>query len=474
MSTLLDKVIHVASEVGNSIVDTAKEAAESVVDTAKEAAESVVDTAKEAAEKAAKRSAKRAIEKAAKLAEKQEKQRQKEAEESGYYIRDGKLIVSTMEGMKTWLTELGKDTTPALMQTLQTQLQVLKYVQSPSMTGMALDNMILCMDKAAKTSTNTQELANIKEAFASMIQNYFFMLEANLKCAQKKSQHESVQLLTQAGEMLSDAVTKTAMALSSAGTASVADVVVKNVFESPEMQRGYLKKLFTWIGDKKVLTQKEEEFYKTIEMLFETFDENSELLGKSILYNGMLSRYRNMLVERYKEQKMKMYLARGYKIDTDKLNELSNGLKSVAKSAVGINKLNALTGLTQSLTSAARLLADWINHSNKLCDIAAYCDMQDALGNECKRLQEQFDEEDALLAKLKAEQKQAGFFNFSEKKALQEKIDRKKEERDTVYEVLRLTKEQINKMRQMFPDSYAMKADIEAYESNLRRIEQKF
>ena len=463
MSTLLDKVIHVASEVGNSIVDTAKEAAESVV-----------DTAKEAAEKAAKRSAKRAIEKAAKLAEKQELQRQKEAEESGYYIRDGKLIVSTMEGMKTWLTELGKDTTPALMQTLQSQLQMLKYVQSPSMIGMALDNMILCLDKATKISTNPQELANIKEAFASMIQNYFFMLEANLKCAQKKSQQESVQLLTQAGEMLSDAVTKTAMALSSAGTASVADVVVKNVFESPEMQKGYLKKLFTWLGDKKVLSQKEEEFYKTIEMLFETFDENAELLGKSILYNGMLSRYRAQLIDQYKEQKMKMYLARGYKIDTDKLNELSNGLKSAAKSAVGINKLNALTGLTQSLTSAAGLLADWINHSNKLCDIAAYCDMQDALDNECKRLQEQFDEEDALLTKLKAEQKDAGFFNFSEKKALQEKIDRKKEERDTVYEVLRLTKEQINKMRQMFPDSYAMKADIEKYESNLRRIEQKF
>ena len=463
MSTLLEKVKKAASEVGSSIVDAATKTAESVV-----------DTAKVAAEQAAKRSAERAAEKAAKLAEKQELQRQKEAEESGYFIRDGKLVVSTMEGMKTWLNELGKDTTPALMQTLQSQLQMLKYVQSPSMTGMALDNMILCLDKAAKTSSSPQELANIKEAFASMLQNYFFMLEANLKCAQKKSQQESTQLLTQAGEMLSDAVTKTAMALSGTGAASVTDVVVKNVFESPEMQKGYLKKLFTWIGDKKILAQKEEEFYKTIEMLFETFDENAELLGESILYNGMLSRYRNLLVERYKEQKMKLYLSRGYKIDTDKLNELSNGLKSAAKSAVGINKLNALTGVTQALTSAAGLMADWINHSNKLCDIEAYCDMQDALDNESKRLQEQFDEEDAMLAKLKAEQKEAGFFNFSEKKALQEKIDRKKEERDTVYEVLRLTKEQTNKMRQMFPDSYAMKADIEAYESNLRRIEQKF
>ena len=467
MSTFFDKVKKAASDVGSSIADAAAKTAESVM-----------DTAKEAAEQAAKRSAERAVEKAAKLAEKQELQRQKEAEESGYYIKDGKLVVSTMDGMKTWLTNLGQDTTPALMQTLQSQLQVLKYVQSPAMTGMALDNMILCLDKALKVSTNPTEQANIREAFASMIQNYVFMYEANVRCAQKKNQQEAAQLLTQAGELLSDAVTKTAVALSTGGTVTAAttmkDVVVKNVFESPDIQKGYLKMLFTWIGDKKEITRKEDDFFKTIEMLFETFDENAELLGKSILYNGMLSRYRNQLVDRYKEQKMKMYMARGYKIDSDKLNELSKGLMSAANSAVGINKVNALTGITQSLTSAAGLMADWINHSNKLGDIEAYCDMQDALDRECKRLQTQFDEEDAMLEKLKAEHKEAGFFNFSEKKALQEKIDRKKEERDAVYEVLRQTKEQINKMRQMFPDSYAMKSDIEEYESNLRRIEQKF
>ena len=160
---------------------------------AKKAVQVAKSTAAELTDKAEKVAAERAAEKAAKLAEKQEIERQKEAEASGYYIKDGKLIVSTMEGMKTWLTNLGKDTTPALMQTLQSQLQVLKYVQSPSMTGMALDNMILCLDKAVKTSTNSQELANIKEAFSSMIQNYFFMLEANLKCAQKKNQEDTLQ-----------------------------------------------------------------------------------------------------------------------------------------------------------------------------------------------------------------------------------------------------------------------------------------
>ena len=98
-----------------------------------EMSNAMVETAKDVAEQAAKKANERAAEKAAKLAAEKEQQRRKEEEDSGYYIRDGKLIVSTMEGMKTWLTELGKDTTPALMQTLQTQLQVLKYAQSPSL-----------------------------------------------------------------------------------------------------------------------------------------------------------------------------------------------------------------------------------------------------------------------------------------------------------------------------------------------------
>ena len=173
-----------------------------------------------------------------KQAEKEELLRLEAEEATGYYMRDGKLIISSIDGMKTWLSNLGQDTTPALMQTLQMQLQVLKQVQSPSMTGMALDNMILCLSKAVNTAQNDTELVNIREAFASMIQNYFFMQEANLRCAQLKSKKEGAKLLTQAGELLSDAVTKTASALTG-GTLDMATTVVRNIFESEEIQKGY-------------------------------------------------------------------------------------------------------------------------------------------------------------------------------------------------------------------------------------------
>lgn len=196
-----------------------------------------------------------------KQAEKEELIRLEAEEATGYYMRDGKLIISTIDGMKTWLTNLGQDTTPALMQTLQMQLQVLKHVQSPSMTGMALDNMILCLNKAVNTAQNDIELANIREAFASMLQNYFFMQEANMRCVQLRNKEEGYQLLTQAGEMLSNAVTKTAAALSG-NVLDMTTTVVHNIFESEAVQKGYIKNLFKWIGDKSQLKAKEKEFIK--------------------------------------------------------------------------------------------------------------------------------------------------------------------------------------------------------------------
>ena len=127
------------------------------------------EVTQELSEKAEQRAAERKEQKEKEQVMKEEVLRLEAEEATGYYMRDGKLIISTIDGMKTWLTNLGQDTTPALMQTLQMQLQVLKHVQSPSMTGMVLDNMILCLSKAVNTVQNDTELANIREAFAYMI-----------------------------------------------------------------------------------------------------------------------------------------------------------------------------------------------------------------------------------------------------------------------------------------------------------------
>ena len=408
-----------------------------------------------------------------KQAEKEELLRLEAEEATGYYMRDGKLIISTIDGMKTWLTNLGQDTTPALMQTLQMQLQVLKHVQSPSMTGMALDNMMLCMSKAVNTATNDSELANIREAVASMIQNYFFMQEANLKCAQLKSKEEGAKLLTQAGELLSDAVTKTASALTG-GTFDMATTVVRNIFESEEIQKGYIKNLFAWIGDKKQLKAKEKEFNDTLEMLFDTLDLHAALLGPSILIKGMLSRYRKSIIEYRQNEKLQMYIDRGHKIDTQKLSDLSSGITSSTLAIIGPNKLAAVPGVLKSLNSIAGLVADKINSNKTGLDIKAYCTFQDALEIECEKLKKEVDNMEDAVAALNQQYKELGMLQFAEKKDLQQKIDQKSEEKETMYNALRATQEKLTELKQLFPDAYSVKAELDQLEERLVAIENKF
>ena len=432
------------------------------------------EVTQELSEKAELRAAERKEQKEKENAIREEVLRLEAEEASGYYMRDGKLIISTIDGMKTWLTNLGQDTTPALMQTLQMQLQVLKQVQSPSMTGMALDNIMLCMSKAVNTATNDSELANIREAVASMIQNYFFMQEANLKCAQLKNKKEGYKLLTQSGEMLSNAVIKTASALTG-GTIDMATTVVRNIFEAEAVQQGYIKNLIAWIGDKKQLKEKEKEFNQTLEMLFDTFDLHATLIGPSILIKGMLSRYRKTILEHRENEKLQMYIDRGYKIDVTKLSKITSDLQSTATAIVRKNPINALSGITTVLGGVAGLVVDKINSNNKTeLDIKAYCTLQDALEVECNKLQEELSKMEGEITSLKQQHKELGMLQFAEKKELQQKIDLKVEEKDAVYNALKTTKEKLAEMKQLFPDAYAIKAELDQLEEKLMAVENKF
>lgn len=120
-------------------------------------------------------------------AAKQEKEQKRQREEqiaSGFYEENGQTIVSTIGGMQTWLQSLEPDATPSAMQVLQSQLKVLRYVQSPTLTGMAVDNMIVALHDAIQLAEDDNARTDIRKAFAAMFQNYMFFTEATLLLAE--------------------------------------------------------------------------------------------------------------------------------------------------------------------------------------------------------------------------------------------------------------------------------------------------
>lgn len=407
--------------------------------------------------------------KVAEVKEEKAKQKAREAEiESGLYEQDGQLIVSSIDGMKRWLSNLGKDATPAIMETLQSQLKVLNTVQSPSMTGMAVDNMIFCLDKAVKQATTDVERQNIRDAFASMLQSYVFFAEANLRCAEKARQEEAKDLLTQAGAILSDAVVKTTGLVASGGT-SMATTTVMNIFDSDEVKNGYIKKVFAWIGGKKEFEQKQKDFYKTIEMLFETLDDYADILGKSILINGMLSRYRVLLVDRRKEQKAEDFRKRISTIDPKKVSALTDGLNNI----VGLGGLH-IGNAAKAIGAGIGLAADAITSNRKCTDIDSFCMLQDAIEQDLQEQESVFAPLTTELEALKTAYKEIGMLKLGEKKECQAKIDAKQKEWDEVSNAIQELKAKRKELKDLFPDSYAILKDIKDYEQKLIAIEEKF
>lgn len=400
--------------------------------------------------------------------EKTKKKEQEAAIASGLYEQDGQLIVSSIDGMKRWLSNLGKEATPAIMETLQSQLKVLNTIQSPTMTGMAVDNMIFCLDKAIKQAETDIEKTNIRDAFASMLQSYVFFAEANVRCAEKAHQEESKELLTQAGSILSDAVVKTA-GLVAGGSAKLTQTTVKNIFDSDEVKEGYIKKLFAWIGSKTEYEQKINNFYKTIEMLFETLDDYADILGKSILINGMLSRYRVMLVDRRTEQKSEDFRKRVSTIDPAKISALTEGISN-SVSITGIH----LGNITKAIGAGIGLAADAVAGKRKSMDINSFCMLQDAIEQDLQEQESKLEQLTSELEGLKSQYREIGILKISQKKECQAKIDAKQIEYDEVFQAVKQLKNKRKEMKDLFPDSYAILKDIKDYEQRLIAIEEKF
>lgn len=429
---------------------------------ASDAVQSIGDSAKEFSEELAHKT---------ELAKQRREQQRARAAEiaSGLYEEDGKLIISTVDGMQAWLQSLQEGATPSALQVLQNQLRILQHVQSPTLTGMAIDNMIACLHQALTLATSDTEKENIRAAFALMIQNYMFFTEATLRLACDSNQQEAKQLLVQAGDMLSETVYQTAsLAVPSTKKLSIASVVVKNIFAIGDMQDSYIKRLVSWYGNKKQIAEKQQQYLITIEQLFDVFDHYDKLIGPSIQVKGMLSRYRKQLVDNRKDQRLKIIYKRATSIDKTTLEQLATGVqnlftrKGLNYKAVG-TMLGAFVGMVGNSVA-----------NRKDLDIDTFCMLEDTLANEQQQLLQKKAEMQIEQQEMQTAFKEIKFFQFNLKKEAEQKINDKMWE---IYEInaqIEDVNDQLQEMRNFFPDAHAVAEDLKNYNSQLLSVEQKY
>lgn len=205
--------------------------------------------------------------------------------------------INSFEEMDNFLNELQANASESVAEALKAQLTVIRYVKSPTLVDTTLDTLILNLKKSLKYAESPKMEDELREKFSLMIQNYIFFFDARLQYEIDTNKKRAGELYDAAGKMLSESVTEVAMLAMGSGNAAggkaVTAIVVKNLFAQNDSDEsaGFLQKLVKWWRHEKIVAEKQHEFYNTILKMFQKLDKYQELIGPSMLINGVIERY---------------------------------------------------------------------------------------------------------------------------------------------------------------------------------------
>ena len=332
---------------------------------------------------------------------------------------DTPLQINTLEQMTDWVRQLQTEASGPALQALQSQLQVLRYVESPSMTSMALDNILVALHKSLKETEEPRQRELLQETFASLLQSFVFMSEARLQHEIESNQKQTIQLLSEAGDFLANSVLQVTTLVATGGASAVAKgastvarvmPVVNNVMAATGVQKSFLGRLISAKGKKAEIESRKTNFYKSIEYMFDTLDRYAELIGRSIQIHGMLKRYADQLIDRFSH------------------NEIEAVQKTISEQ--GVAELETLTGKVKDkesfLVAGFKMLAEGVKQATQKEEKLTF----DKVQGMQRQLQSKVDEATTHIAYYEKEIREReteieglGMLQMGRKKKLREEID---------------------------------------------------
>ena len=115
-----------------------------------------------------------------------------------------KREISTIDEMTSFIDELKLDAPRPIEAALKAQLQIIRFVQSPTLSDTILTTLVDNLDESLHSCTNVTQRSKIRKQFSSMIQNFIFFLDARVQYCCHENKERSKQLFVMAGEMFSD------------------------------------------------------------------------------------------------------------------------------------------------------------------------------------------------------------------------------------------------------------------------------
>ena len=232
---------------------------------------------------------------------KAEKKSREEEIRSGLYEEDGKTIVCTLDGICGWFEGLTGKVSGPYSEVVKAQTLILSAINSPVMVRVPVDRLMNMLNRALEASADDVLKADVKDAFASMFRNLFSFLGLKVNCLTDRKNGETGELVRQAGEDLADCIRGIADVFA-AGDGMV--VEVRNPLATAQAQADFLKKALSMAKDGSDIRRKTDDYRDNLQDMFKFFDIYSAAIGPSILFHGLLSKYRRVLVELRKAELM--------------------------------------------------------------------------------------------------------------------------------------------------------------------------
>lgn len=380
---------------------------------------------------------------------------------------ENELVIDSVDSLNSYLQKLQSEASPAITMALQSQLQMLKHVQSPTMTLMAIDNIMVCLYKGLKAAESAEAKEELREIFTSLLQSFIFVSEARLKYEIDSNREESIHLLSEAGDLLMHSVESAAMMVVpvAAGATTMQKAVKKalptmtNVLSTKSEQKTFLGRLIMVKGKKAVVEEKKRDFDKTLNFIFETLDRYAELVGPSIQLHGMLSRYAEGLAERYA---IAQYTAVS--------KQISEKESSLLDAFVETSEMYFAGGVKNAIPTLFNTLAQVIKTPQKM-DYDSVANLKRMLTSELENNNIELAKIESDIVRIDEEKRGLSFFQKGRKDELEVKLTKLNAAKERIMTAILDVQKRINIVSDIIDPA---NDDIKQYEMKLRGIVQKF
>lgn len=377
-------------------------------------------------------------------------------------------IIDTIDKLEEWIAVTQTEASKPAALVLQQQLQVLNYVQSPAMSGMVIDNIIVCLYKSLELAETDADKEAIRGSVASLLQSVLFMAEARLQYDVKKNKEEAVEMISSAGNLISDSVAAVASMLTPVPGAKtrVMVPVVKNILSSQAIQGGFFAHLLSAKKKQEIIDEKIKEHNTMLENLFATFDRYYDLIGPSIQIHGVLSRYIKQLTGQFRETQYKeieSYTTQFTRQINSMMDEVSTSVKASLGNSMYERVAKGVIGAVAAIANA--------NKKPETLDFNEVKHLSSTLHSRYDALEDKLNLAQKEIEAKEQGLKEAGIFQRSLKSDLAKKIEQLKKE------VNKIEKELIDlKEKRQIVDNIIepVSHKIEEYSANLSRIAERY